>query len=85
MFGSKRVEYGMPMLDRPKLMPLEPVSVRRLFCSIATDRHAAPPSGMTSGSIDEEKRAGRPLASFHLGEVLCADELRQRPRYWINQ
>jgi len=33
---------------------------------------------MASGPIDEEKCAGWPLASFHVGEVLGADEICQR-------
>src|ERR1700682_3251652 len=37
-----------------------------MLCSIAADRHAAPPSRATSSSIDEQKRAGR-LRCF-LGE-----------------
>jgi len=47
---------------------LNTLPVGGLLCSIAADRHTAPPSRMASGSIDEEKRAGRPLASFHVGE-----------------
>ncbi len=48
-----------------------------LFGAIAADRHAAPPARMTAGSIDKEKRAGRSLASFQVGEVLQADEVRE--------
>ena len=69
---------GIPVLNRPTLtLPLEPISVSSLLCAIAADCHAAPPARMTAGSIDEEKRTGRSLASFHVGEVLCADEVRQ--------
>jgi hypothetical protein len=56
------------------------LSVCRLFCSIAADRHAAPSTRAASSSIDEQKRASRPLARFHIGEVLCADEVGQRSR-----
>jgi hypothetical protein len=51
------------------------LSVCGLFCPIAADRHAAPPARAASGSIDEQKRALRSLARFHIGEVLGADEI----------
>jgi hypothetical protein len=51
--------------------------MRGLFCSIAADRHAAPPARTASSSVDEQKRTLRPLARFHVGEVLCADEVGQ--------
>jgi hypothetical protein len=41
------------------MLPLEPISVSSLLCSVAADCHAAPPSRVASGSIDEEKRAGQ--------------------------
>jgi hypothetical protein len=41
------------------LCSLSTLPVRRLLCSIAANRHAAPPLHMASGSIDEEKRAAR--------------------------
>jgi hypothetical protein len=68
----------IPMLDRPTpTLPLEPISVSGLFCSIAADRHAAPPARVMPGSIDKDQCAGWSLASFHVGEVLCAGEVRQ--------
>ena len=59
--------------------------MRRLLCPIAADRHAAPPSHMASGSIDEQKRAGRPFAGFHVGKVFRADEVGQRSCQWNQQ
>jgi hypothetical protein len=64
---------------------LEPISVSSLFCAIAANRHTAPPAPMTVGSIEEEKRTGWSLASFHIGEVLYADEVRERSRYGKEQ
>jgi hypothetical protein len=58
-------------------VPLKPISVSGLFRSVATHGHAAPSSRMTAGSIDEEKRAGRTFAGFHVGEILRADEIRK--------
>jgi hypothetical protein len=66
-------------------LSLEPISVRSLFCAIAANRHTAPPAPMTVGSIEEEKGTGWSLASFHIGEVLYADEVRERSRYWKEQ
>jgi len=40
---------------------------------------------MTVGSIEEEKRTGWSLGSFHIGEILYADEVRERSRYWKEQ
>ena len=67
------------------MLLLKPISVRGLFCSIAADRHAAPPSGMPTSSIDEEKRARGSFAGLHLGEIFRADEVRQRSRQWKEQ
>jgi len=60
---------------------LSSLPVRGLLRPIPADRHAAPPSHTTSSSIDEQKRAGRPLASLHVGEVLCAYKVCQRLCY----
>src|SRR2546429_7567633 len=60
---------------------LSTLAVSGLLRAIAADCHAAPPARGASGAIDEEKRAGRPLARFQIGEVLGADEGRQRSRY----
>src|SRR5271156_3501573 len=79
--NESNISSGMPVLNRPTLTPpLEAISVSSLFCAIAANRHTTPPARMTMGSIDEEKRTGRSLASFHIGEVLCADEVRERSR-----
>jgi hypothetical protein len=60
---------------------LSTLAVSGLFRAIAADCHAAPPARSAAGAIDEEKRAGRPLACFQMGEILGADEVRQRARY----
>jgi len=62
------------------MLLFEPISVSSLLCPIAADSHAAPFARMTAGAIDKEERAGRSLASFHIGEVLVADEVRKRSR-----
>ena len=51
--------------------------MRRLFGTIAADRHAAPSSRPSPGMIGKHQRAGMPLARFHGGEVYLAHELRQ--------
>jgi len=40
--------------------------------------HTAPPSSTTPSSINEQKRALGPFARFHIGKILCADEVSQR-------
>jgi hypothetical protein len=57
---------------------LEALSVRGLFCPIAADRHAAPPSRTAPSSIDEEERALGTLARLYVGEVFGADKIGQR-------
>jgi len=79
-FRSKRVGHIMGNTWPDLTLDLEPISVRSLLCAIAADRHAAPPAGVTPGSIDEEKRTGRSLASLHVGEVCFADEVCKRSR-----
>jgi hypothetical protein len=45
------VERRITVLDcRTLMLVLEPISVNGLLCSIAADRHAAPPSSMAAGS-----------------------------------
>jgi hypothetical protein len=69
----------------PLSFPLSTLSVRGLLCPIAAGRHAAPSSPMAAGPIEKEKRTGRPFASFHIGEVLGADEVRERSCEWEEQ
>ncbi len=59
-------------------MRLAPFPMRRLLRTVAADRHAAPPSRVAPRVVGEQQRAGRAFAGFHLGEVLGADEPRQR-------
>jgi hypothetical protein len=50
--------------------------MRRLFCAISADRHAAPTPRASACVIREEKRARRAFASFDMREVFRADEAR---------
>jgi hypothetical protein len=85
MFRSKRIRHIIWNTLPNLALHLEPISVRSLFCAIAADCHAAPPARMTAGSINEEKGTGRSLATFHVREVLHADEVRERSRYGKEQ
>ena len=57
---------------------LEPIAVRGLFGAIAADRHAAPPSRPSPGTVGEDERAALSLAGSDVGEVLVAHAPRQR-------
>ena len=74
-FRSRRI-FGVLFPDL-----LSTLAISSLLRAIAADCHAAPPARRPSGAIDEEKRTGRPLACFQIGEVLGADEVRQGSRY----
>ena len=49
-----------------------------LFGAIAAYRHAAPPSPLPAGTVDEDQSADVPLARPDVGEVLVTDAPRQR-------
>jgi hypothetical protein len=77
-----------PSLPSPTLAflrSLNTLPVGSLLCPITADCHAAPPASMTARSIEEQQRAGLPLASLHVAEILLAYEVGQCSRYWQEQ
>ena len=49
-----------------------------LFRPITASRHTAPPTGMAMGAVQEQQGAGRPFATFDLGEIVITDKLGHR-------
>jgi hypothetical protein len=47
-------------------MYLEPLPMRRLFRTVAADRHAAPSTRAASRMVGEHQRAGRALTCLHV-------------------
>ena len=59
---------------------VEPMAMRGLLHPVSAERHAAPPSPMSSRVVAEQQRAAVALTGFHVGEILSAHELRKRLR-----